>query len=497
MSRGDNKRMSAHRTLFLTCWLLFVAILAPAAQAQLFPSTNGALVYDAQDGVTWLANADLPNAADVAQNPGLTFGVQPCSASVTSDCINPSGSMDWAAAVQYVTNMNTANYLGHSNWQLPAAQTTDPGCTGLGPNHDGFAFNCSQSGFGSLYYKGLGLTAPNSVQPVVQDSVGPFRNLQPSLYWSGTKVSGGGGNHTFSFGTGWRGLNVSTDQTDASGLITRLSGNFLFVLPMAPCSATVACPSGGTGLQLSADGNTVYDPVNQVVWAANGDLASDLTLDAAIGMPICNGLGSQGITLAANSCVNADGTMTVTSAAQFIADLNAADYENISTWQLPPSLEAGGCGYTACSDIPTGASGPNPPATKDPMATLFYNSALLDMMQGQSIVPALTAPTGPFIDMQPEYYWACVASNNTEVPAAQSPCSYATPQCTPGPSSSCANDMEWSFNLLSGYTDTDELVNNLFVEVYFVPEPSSLVVLMFGLAAVAGSRRRRANRILS
>src|ERR1700722_17710827 len=72
--------------------------------------STGETVYDVVNHVSWLADADLP-----AQQ---RFGIPLCDAS-PEPCVNLSGSMNYASATLWVAAMNTANYLGHSNWQLP------------------------------------------------------------------------------------------------------------------------------------------------------------------------------------------------------------------------------------------------------------------------------------------------------------------------------------------------------------------------------------------
>jgi hypothetical protein len=128
-------------------------------------SSDGMTVYDTVGGVTWLQNGDL------AANANYYFGVKPCSATKTSDCINQSGSMDYQAAKDWISGMNAADFLGHNNWQLPATPPTDGGCSGIGSQNDNFAFGCSGSAMGSLYYTTLGLSAANSAVPAV---VGPL-----------------------------------------------------------------------------------------------------------------------------------------------------------------------------------------------------------------------------------------------------------------------------------------------------------------------------------
>ncbi|HLG87605.1 MAG TPA: hypothetical protein VKZ79_10470 [Alphaproteobacteria bacterium] len=136
----------------LLCGLL---AFAPPARATLTLSTDGTTVQDSQ-GVTWLADADLARAR--------RFDVQACDASqsITSDCINRDGSMDYAAAKDWVRGMNRADYLGHDNWQLPATPTSDGGCSATGRFGNSFGFGCFGGALGSIY-RALGHTAPEPV----------------------------------------------------------------------------------------------------------------------------------------------------------------------------------------------------------------------------------------------------------------------------------------------------------------------------------------------
>jgi hypothetical protein len=94
--------------------------------------------------------------------------------------------MNYTSAMAWVQGMNDANYLGHSDWQLPTAPLKDPDCSGTGPAHyrEGFAFGCDEGALGYLYYIALGYKAPNTAVPIPPNTVGPFTNFQPNLYWS-------------------------------------------------------------------------------------------------------------------------------------------------------------------------------------------------------------------------------------------------------------------------------------------------------------------------
>src|ERR1700722_2375756 len=143
---------------------------------------NGETVYDVVNQVTWLADANL--ARD------FRFGLPICVTSSEVPCVNASGSMNYGSATAWVAAMNAANYLGHSNWQLPTTPITDRSCVGK-PSWGATA---------------LGFKAPNTAVPIPFDMVGPFVNFQPGLYWS--RTPGDGANLSvavFSFATGAQG----------------------------------------------------------------------------------------------------------------------------------------------------------------------------------------------------------------------------------------------------------------------------------------------------
>ena len=167
-------------------------IIGTDAQAKLVPGADGQTVYDTTKQVTWLANANL-----AATN---TFGV---------DGVNPDGSMSWSTAQNWVAAMNKANYLGHNDWILPTTPELDSNCTQQtagGP----FAYNCTHSDMGELFYDALGGSKGVSISSLTNSNARLFKNFQPYLYWSGTVYKGvGNSSWSFSFGNGFQGTNPS------------------------------------------------------------------------------------------------------------------------------------------------------------------------------------------------------------------------------------------------------------------------------------------------
>jgi hypothetical protein len=369
----------------------------------LVPAADGRTVYDPNLKVTWLADGNLAAKQ--------TFGVAN---------INKSGSMNYATAVEWVAAMNKldhgAGYLGHNNWQLPTAPTKDESCARTGRNGESFGFHCSGSALGSLYYGSLRLSEPNTAVRIPANKVGPFRDFQPYLYWSGSAAADPKqGFVSFSFNSGFQGANVWR--------------NYLYVLPMIKGKLPATPAAAGLGLQVNPGGQTVYDPAAQITWLADANLAAKQTFGVAD--------------------INPDGSMEHAAAVQWVAAMNKADggrgYLGQTNWQLPET----GPPDPSCSMKGTTAFD----CTGSAMGELFYKQ--LGLKRGESVVAAPDVKVGPFHNIQPYLYWAC------EAQTAASPCQSAGP----------ADGFEWNFSFGNGFEGTNLLANNLYVIVYY-PGPN-------------------------
>jgi len=373
--------------------------VATPAGASLVPSRDGQTVYDPNLNVTWLADGNLAGTQ--------TFGVAN---------INKSGSMNYATAVRWVEAMNKldhgAGYLGHKNWQLPTAPEKDLSCARTGRNGESFGFHCSGSALGSLYYRSLGLREPNTAVRMPANTVGPFHDFQPYLYWSGSPAADPKqGFVSFSFSTGFQGANVWR--------------NYLYVLPMIKGKLPGTPPAVSEGLLVNPGGQTVYDPIAKVTWLADANLAAKQTF---------------GVTN-----INPDGAMDHSAAVLWVAAMNKADqgrgYLGHMDWQLPET----GPPDPSCSM--KGTTGFN--CTGSQMGELFYKQ--LGLHRGESVIAAPDVKVGPFHNIQPYLYWACEAQT-------------AVSACQPnGP----ADGFEWNFSFGNGFQGTNLLANDLYVIVYY------------------------------
>jgi hypothetical protein len=382
------------------------APVAPPASAPLAPAADGQTVFDPNLNVTWLADANLPATQ--------TFGIAN---------INKSGSMDYGTALRWVAAMNAldhgAGYLGHNNWQLPTAPTEDHSCARTGLNGESFGFHCSGSALGSLYYRSLALREPDTAVAIPANRRGPFSDFQPYLYWSGSvAVDPRQGFVSFSFNSGFQGANVTL--------------NHLYALPKIKGKLPGTPPAAGQALQVNPGGQTIYDPISQITWLADANLAAKETFGVA--------------------GIDPDGSMDHATAVLWLAAMNRADrgrgYLGQTNWELPETVPPD----SSCSIAPKVTTGYD--CTGSPMGELFYKQ--LGLRRGESAASVPDVKVGPFHNIQPYLYWACQA----ETPASRCQAN--------GP----AENFEWNFSFGNGFEGTNLLANDLYVMVYY-PSPSS------------------------
>src|SRR5262249_42718909 len=130
-------------------------------------------------------------------------------------CIDADGSMKYNIAVRWLDHMNhyhnadgTAGWLGQTDWEFAAADPT--GRCDLPTLH------CSSGPMGELFFNQLDGSQGSPLVPAPNINVGPFRNLQPYLYWActapdpcqGPPPPNGNQEWSFSFGNGFQGTDI-------------------------------------------------------------------------------------------------------------------------------------------------------------------------------------------------------------------------------------------------------------------------------------------------
>ena len=157
--------------------MILLLLACGTANAALLSRSGGQAYYDDVLDITWLANANLADTND--------FGVTG---------INVGGTMTWPKANEWIGAMNAANYLGTNDWRLPKIiDTGTAGCNWAYTGTDcGYNVDLSTSEMAHMFYSTLGnLGYYNTSGAGPQagwglTNTGPFSNLQPGFYWSGT-----------------------------------------------------------------------------------------------------------------------------------------------------------------------------------------------------------------------------------------------------------------------------------------------------------------------
>jgi hypothetical protein len=397
--------------LFLSIGLGIFTGAAAMAEG-LVVQTNGT-VYDANQNVTWLADANFAVSSDgqaVLQAGRITS-------------VAPSGIMDYPTALRFVHAMNTIpcqgkGYLCHNTWQLPVMITDpahDPTCTVYrGFDGNSFGPNCRGSAFGILFYRGLRLNYPGSVKPHFQNSVAGFRNLHPALYWSATQ-GGRTGQRTFSFLMGQSGSNTT-------------NFNLLHALAMhRGLLSGSSIQSGATGISGytsgPAAGVALHDAASGISWLLDANLAATQTFGASGSITIPRNPSHNEITMPA---IATGGAIHFEAVGTWLKGLGNRNYAGANNWVLPE------------------------------LADLETLNAHLGLAPGNPVFIA-SASTGPFRNLQPFFYWACPRS-------ATDPS-----QCDYGRVLKMRDNiaMRWSFNFDTGFQGTSQETKRYYVTMYY------------------------------
>jgi hypothetical protein len=395
----------------------------------LTPVKSRSIVYDANQGICWLADANLAGHPEVRAVVPLSR----LNPDGSAPAINPDGTMDWQTARNWVDALNRYDngkgWLNHNTWQLPTTPETDRTCSSY--NVDNFGIECTGGALGNLFYVGLAQNYPESVVPRFASNVWPFVNLQPGLYWSAN--ANNGGEATFSFNTGLGGSNTT-------------KYNFFHVLPMTR-TVLGPLPEGSGVLPYSsgpAAGKAVYDTYTGISWTSNANLpafdnfgvtattliTADLNGDTnggTVTVPLVADDGAVYLSAAIPKKACSNGGMTSGLTSEWIVAMNGSNYAGTNDWQLPCMADL----QNLYKDMGLTAG--------DPRLEWLFGS-------------------GPFWRLQPGFYWACVRAANG---GSNGPCDY---------SKSAPQGLEWSFNFDDGFEGTDLPGKQFYVQVYF-PAP--------------------------
>ena len=400
----------------------------PSAAHGLTSVAGGTIIYDANQSVCWLADANL------AGNPRIRAAVtlSPQNPDGSTPIINPDGTMSYQTALNWVAALNNYNgglgWLNHSTWQLPTNPHVDQTCSSS--NKDNFGAQCTGSAMGNLYGVGLARTYPDSTAPLFINFVWPFFNLHPGLYWtSDTNPDPTAGQVTFSFNTGLHGANTT-------------KYNFLHVLPVTASVLGPLPPGKGVIPYFFGPGagKAVYDTNTGLSWTLDANLpalknfgftaTTTITADQ-MATPPTNG---QTLKL---PMINPDGTIYFAAVDPngatpgWISAMNTAKYAGVSTWALPSEKQ---------------------------ISTLYVD---MGVTVGDTRLE-WPFPTGPFAHLQPAFYWGCVRADGTGSGGA---CDLT--QDAPPDIHYTTGNMEWSFNFDDGFEGTDQDDKLFYVMVYY------------------------------
>jgi hypothetical protein len=252
------------------------------------------------------------------------------------------------------------------------------------------------------------------VVPNFTNTVAPFHNLQPALYWSATD-SGVAGQATFSFNVG-------------ASFANTIKYNFMHVLPMRHGVIGATPPTGSETVvpysSGSAAGKAVYDKQTQITWIIDANLAASGRFGISGTTTIQSANGELTVPL-----INNNGAMLFETTKTWLKAMNNSRYAGASDWEMPE-----------LSDLQT-----------------LYSD--LQLQAGDARMTK-HGSVGPLTNLQPFFYWACMRDQDG---SSQSPCNGRS--VGDGPKNGA--NMEWTFNFNSGFQGTDQSDKSFYVMVYY------------------------------
>jgi len=170
--------------------------LAINSHAVLVDNNNGTITQTRSDGshLMWLQDANTATTSGYCNTPG--------------NCFSTSGQMSWQQATDWIDYLNSTNYLGYNNWELPSTLPVNSRSYDYNLTYDGstdVGYNISASGsaypmstgssMAYLYYGELNNLGYFDIDGNENQSgwglhnTNSFYNLQSNGYWSGTEYT--------------------------------------------------------------------------------------------------------------------------------------------------------------------------------------------------------------------------------------------------------------------------------------------------------------------
>jgi hypothetical protein len=437
-------------------WIVLAAILltTPIANAQVTVTSGDGgetvvetVVTDSPYGtvrLTWPADANIAGHLQ----PDSPYWVEG---------INQDGSMPLSVANAFVAKLNESAYLKITTWSLPITIYEDASCT-LKAAGGRFGYDCGEdvagnagypySELANLFYNVMGGTTHNNIKRVHGPNYALFHDVQPYLYWSQT-----GQYEALKFGNDFwfqNGFQGTEDQYDSMFVIpvsvTTTGSRPTGVKMDAACAVQPSCPGLLPGLGLTTtvyparpslqprlNGQVIYDPVTDLGYLANANLAGSLRKDSEYYV----------------SGINPDGSMNQGTLIRFLAALNNPDhpYLGLTGWNVPTTVAGG---KNPDCTVQVGGAGPdigyNCDGTASALGELYYNQ--FGIAAGHSVDEAVDGQRGYFYNLAANYYWQCDPAPG--LPPSQ--CAHTIP-----------DGQIPSFSFLSGYQGVQSNPNDLFV----------------------------------